>query len=228
MRTYDWERAEAFAMTEQEKEDVADSKNRVDWMDYYLAQGDRTQALIYAITSAERKKARLATPESAQVVAQPESVSVPDTNAVELTEPASAVHEAAAALVEGVFSQAFQEIAADEMKGTAPQVQEPHEVAAAADKSEAAPMGEPVREATSPTRTPFQDALDAQEVQGGKRKASRPSMISRMGSAARATLSFRRMNTKSGGVPSKESASKSANTDSDVVLLVHRGGVVTT
>jgi hypothetical protein len=33
---------------------VADSKSRVEWMEFHLARGDRAQALEYAITSEER------------------------------------------------------------------------------------------------------------------------------------------------------------------------------
>jgi len=54
VRAYDWEGAQALAATSEEKADVVDSKNRVEWMEYHLAQGDRTQALTYAITSEER------------------------------------------------------------------------------------------------------------------------------------------------------------------------------
>ena len=35
---------------------MADSKNRVDWMEYFLAQGDSMQAMLYAITSEERQR----------------------------------------------------------------------------------------------------------------------------------------------------------------------------
>jgi len=54
VRAYDWDGAFALAGTPDEKNDVADSKNRVEWMVYHLSQGDRTQALTYAITSEER------------------------------------------------------------------------------------------------------------------------------------------------------------------------------
>ena len=54
VRAYDWKGALALATTPEDKADVADSKNRVEWMEYHLAQGDRTQALTYAITSEER------------------------------------------------------------------------------------------------------------------------------------------------------------------------------
>merc|ERR1719149_137095 len=54
VRAYDWEAAQALATSSEEKADVVDSKNRVEWMEYHLAQGDRTQALEYAITSEER------------------------------------------------------------------------------------------------------------------------------------------------------------------------------
>ena len=57
VRAYDWEGAQALAATEQEKVDVTDSKNRVDWMEYFLAQGDSMQAMLYAITSEERQRA---------------------------------------------------------------------------------------------------------------------------------------------------------------------------
>ena len=56
VRAYDWEGAQALAATEQEKVDVTDSKNRVDWMEYFLAQGDSMQAMLYAITSEERQR----------------------------------------------------------------------------------------------------------------------------------------------------------------------------
>ena len=57
VRAYDWEGALALDPTEQEKTDVADSKNRVEWMEYFLGQGDSMQALLYAITSEERRRA---------------------------------------------------------------------------------------------------------------------------------------------------------------------------
>ena len=57
VRAYEWKEAEALAATEQEKVDVADSKNRVEWMEYFLAQGDGMQAMLYAITSEERQRA---------------------------------------------------------------------------------------------------------------------------------------------------------------------------
>ena len=57
VRAYDWEGALALDPTEQEKTDVADSKNRVEWMEYFLGQGDSVQALLYAITSEERRRA---------------------------------------------------------------------------------------------------------------------------------------------------------------------------
>jgi hypothetical protein len=57
VRAYDWEGAQALAATEQEETDVADSKNRVDWMEYFLAQGDGMQAMLYAITREERQRA---------------------------------------------------------------------------------------------------------------------------------------------------------------------------
>ena len=43
LRAYDWDGAFALAATFEEKVDVADSKNRVEWMVYHLSQGDRTQ-----------------------------------------------------------------------------------------------------------------------------------------------------------------------------------------
>ena len=57
VRAYEWEGAQALAATPQENCDVADSKNRVDWMEYFLAQGDSMQAMLYAITSEERQRA---------------------------------------------------------------------------------------------------------------------------------------------------------------------------
>lgn len=57
VRAYEWERAQALAATEQEREDVANSQVRVDWMEYFLAQGDSTQAMLYAITREERQRA---------------------------------------------------------------------------------------------------------------------------------------------------------------------------
>jgi len=54
VRAYDWDLASALAATHEEMMDVADSKNRVEWMEHHLSQGDRTQALSYAITSEER------------------------------------------------------------------------------------------------------------------------------------------------------------------------------
>ena len=57
VRAYDWDGALALAANEQETVDVADSKNRVDWMEYFLAQGDGMQAMLYAITSEERQRA---------------------------------------------------------------------------------------------------------------------------------------------------------------------------
>eukprot|EP00964_Phaeocystis_antarctica_P037565 scaffold21465_cov62-Phaeocystis_antarctica.AAC.9 len=57
VRAYEWEGAQALAATPQENCDVADSKNRVDWMEYFLAQGDGMQAMLYAITSEERQRA---------------------------------------------------------------------------------------------------------------------------------------------------------------------------
>ena len=42
-------------------QDVADSKNRVEWMDYHTAQGDMEEALTYAITSEERMRVESAT-----------------------------------------------------------------------------------------------------------------------------------------------------------------------
>lgn len=57
VRAYEWERAQALAATEQERVDVANSQVRVDWMEYFLAQGDSTQAMQYAITREERQRA---------------------------------------------------------------------------------------------------------------------------------------------------------------------------
>ena len=57
VRAYEWDGALALAANEQETVDVADSKNRVDWMEYFLAQGDSMQAMLYAITSEERQRA---------------------------------------------------------------------------------------------------------------------------------------------------------------------------
>ena len=57
VRAYEWKEAEALAATEQEEVDVADSKNRVEWMEYFLAQGDGMQAMLYAITREERQRA---------------------------------------------------------------------------------------------------------------------------------------------------------------------------
>ena len=45
LRAYDWDGAFALAATFEEKVDVADSKNRVEWMEYRLSQGDGTQAI---------------------------------------------------------------------------------------------------------------------------------------------------------------------------------------
>lgn len=107
VRQYNWDGAHALASTPQEKEDVADSKNRVDWMEYFLAQGDSMQAMMYAITSEERQKAlppkddaaandaalaqEAATIESAQVIAdlsqQATSSSVKATATTESDEP---------------------------------------------------------------------------------------------------------------------------------------------
>ena len=56
VRAYKWETAQALAATEQEREDVANSQVRVDWMEYFLAQGDSTQAMLYAITREERQR----------------------------------------------------------------------------------------------------------------------------------------------------------------------------
>ena len=57
VRAYEWETAQALAATEQERVDVANSQVRVDWMEYFLAQGDSTQAMLYAITREERQRA---------------------------------------------------------------------------------------------------------------------------------------------------------------------------
>ena len=57
VRAYEWEAALTLAATDQEKTDVAESKNRVDWFEYFLAQGDSTQAMLYAITREERQRA---------------------------------------------------------------------------------------------------------------------------------------------------------------------------
>ena len=57
VRAYKWETAQALAATEQEREDVANSQVRVDWMEYFLAQGDSTQAMLYTITREERQRA---------------------------------------------------------------------------------------------------------------------------------------------------------------------------
>jgi len=59
VRAYEWEAALTLAATDQEKTDVAESKNRVDWFEYFLAQGDKTQAMLYAITNEERQRAEL-------------------------------------------------------------------------------------------------------------------------------------------------------------------------
>ena len=57
VRAYKWETAQALAATEQERVDVANSQVRVDWMEYFLAQGDSTQAMLYTITREERQRA---------------------------------------------------------------------------------------------------------------------------------------------------------------------------
>ena len=43
----------SLAATEQERVDVANSQVRVDWMEYFLAQGDSTQAMLYAYERGE-------------------------------------------------------------------------------------------------------------------------------------------------------------------------------
>ena len=57
VRAYKWETAQALAATEQERVGVANSQVRVDWMEYFLAQGDSTQAMLYTITREERQRA---------------------------------------------------------------------------------------------------------------------------------------------------------------------------
>ena len=61
VRNYEWDLAASLAVTAEEKQDVADSKNRVEWMDYHTAQGDMEEALTYAITSEERMRVESAT-----------------------------------------------------------------------------------------------------------------------------------------------------------------------
>ena len=57
VRAYEWDAALTLAATDKEKTDVAESKNRVDWLEYFLAQGDNAQAMLYAITNEERQRA---------------------------------------------------------------------------------------------------------------------------------------------------------------------------
>ena len=57
VRAYEWDAALTLAATDKEKTDVAESKNRVDWLEYFLAQGDNAQAMLYAITREERQRA---------------------------------------------------------------------------------------------------------------------------------------------------------------------------
>ena len=56
IREYDWDVAAALAVTEEELQDVSDSKVRVSTMDAAIQAGDKSRAYEYAITEEERTK----------------------------------------------------------------------------------------------------------------------------------------------------------------------------
>lgn len=56
MRSYDWATATALATTEQERQDIADSISRVEWMQHYIASGNFNEARELAITLKEREE----------------------------------------------------------------------------------------------------------------------------------------------------------------------------
>lgn len=55
IRTYDWDLAEALAVTQEEKEDVVDSIGRVQWMKHHTTEKEFDKALALAITDTERQ-----------------------------------------------------------------------------------------------------------------------------------------------------------------------------
>ena len=62
IRAYDWEKAKALAVSQQEKEDLVDSIVRVKYLDYYKNSGDKDKALEIAITEAEIESVQTAIP----------------------------------------------------------------------------------------------------------------------------------------------------------------------
>jgi len=55
VRAYDWDGAFALAKTDEERQDVEDSKNRVQWMQHYSALGQYAEALKLAILDEEKE-----------------------------------------------------------------------------------------------------------------------------------------------------------------------------
>lgn len=56
IKEYDWEKAETLAESDQDREDVKDSKARVDHMHYNMKAGNKELAFEYAITKKERQE----------------------------------------------------------------------------------------------------------------------------------------------------------------------------
>jgi len=56
IKTYDWAKAEKYAATAQDRQDLADSKARVQWLEEYAKRGDGEKAKSLAITDAEVKR----------------------------------------------------------------------------------------------------------------------------------------------------------------------------
>ncbi|KAL1495680.1 hypothetical protein AB1Y20_016544 [Prymnesium parvum] len=54
IRNYDWDTAQLLAVSDEEREDLEDSKNRVAWMLHYTADGKKEEALALAITDEEK------------------------------------------------------------------------------------------------------------------------------------------------------------------------------
>ena len=155
VRAYDWDGAKALAATEQEKVDVKDSKNRVDWMEYFLAQGDSMQAMMYAITSAERQIAEPRKNTSGVATAQPDETKSARTTSLT-----------------NVFGQSVSTTAKSD--GAVPEVQEAEassqvQEAEASSQVQEAEASSQVQEAASPS----------------KRSGSRRSTISRISSVFR-------------------------------------------
>ena len=59
LRAYNWPAAEALASSEEERQDVRDSKARVEWMRHCIKQHNYSKALEMAITNAEVERGRV-------------------------------------------------------------------------------------------------------------------------------------------------------------------------